>query len=238
MIFDLDGTLVATEKLKAISYARAARELSNNRIQEEDVVAAFKDVVGHSRHEVAQILMERFSLEESSRKRMEEFGMEQPWQVFVHIRLEFYTEMLADPEVIRKNQWPHNIELFHEVKRMGLRTGLATMSHSPQVTRVLEIIELSDAFDFVATREDVDQGKPDPEIFYLVAKEIGVEPEECLALEDSPTGVQGAINAGMKVVAITTPFTRELFRKKEILDPKWVVDDPDKILDVVKSILL
>jgi HAD superfamily hydrolase (TIGR01509 family) len=233
LIFDLDGTLVATEKLKAISYGKAAAELTQNKIRVEDVVEGFKDVVGHSRHEVAIALMNRFGLEEDSRKRMKEFGMVHPWQAFVHIRLEFYKEMLADPEVIRKNQWPHNIELFHEVKRMGLRTGLATMSHRPQVNRVLEIIELSDAFDFVATRDDVKEGKPDPEIFYLVAKEIGVKPDECLALEDSPTGVQGAINAGMKVIAITTPFTRDLFKKSQILDRKWIVDD----MDVVRKAL-
>ena len=237
MIFDLDGTLVQTEKLKAISYARAASQLRKDDLREEDVVEAFKDVVGLSRQEVAVTLMKRFELEEPSRKLMKEFGVKAPWQAFVHVRLEIYNEMLADPEVIRKNQWPHNIELYHEVKRMGLRTGLATMSYSPQVTRVLEVIELLDAFDFVATRDDVDKGKPDPEIYHLVAREIGVAPDECLVLEDSPTGVKGAINAGMKVVAITTPFTRDLFRTFALLNRRWIVDDPDKLFDVVKGIL-
>ena len=237
MIFDLDGTLVQTEKLKAISYGRAALQLTQNELREEEVVEAFKEVVGLSRQEVAIALMERFDLEDPAREHMHEFGVKAPWQVYVQIRLGIYTKMLADPEVIRKNQWPHNIALLHEVRRKGCRIGLATMSYCPQVTRVLEVIELSDAFDFVATREDVDQGKPDPEIYYLVAREIGVSPRECLVLEDSPTGVKGAINAGMKVVAITTPFTRELFRKSDILDRRWVVDDPNKLLDVVKSFL-
>ena len=53
MIFDLDGTLVQTERLKALSYARAAMELCPYSLSEADAVAAFKDFVGLSRHEVA-----------------------------------------------------------------------------------------------------------------------------------------------------------------------------------------
>ena len=54
MIFDLDGTLVQTERLKAISYARAAADLSASAITEEEVVEAFKEVVGLPRRQVAQ----------------------------------------------------------------------------------------------------------------------------------------------------------------------------------------
>ena len=55
MIFDLDGTLVQTEKLKALSYARAAVALRPE-LKEADVIETFKDVVGSPRHEVAQTL--------------------------------------------------------------------------------------------------------------------------------------------------------------------------------------
>ena len=235
MIFDLDGTLVQTEKLKALSYARAALQLTQNELREEEVVEAFKEVVGLSRQEVAIALMERFDLEDPAREHMHEFGVKAPWQVYVQIRLGIYTDMLADPEVIRRNQWPHNMALLREARREECRTGLATMSYRPQVKRILEILGLTDAFDFVATREDVENGKPDPEIYLLVAREIGVTPRECLVLEDSPTGVKGAINAGMKVVAITTPFTRDQFRKFNLLDPRWIVDDPEKLPEVVKE---
>lgn len=64
MIFDLDGTLVQTEKLKARSYARAAVELCGSSLDEQDVIEAFVDVVGLSRREVALALVDRFSLTE------------------------------------------------------------------------------------------------------------------------------------------------------------------------------
>lgn len=66
MVFDLDGTLVQTERLKAASYARAAAELCGEAIGEEDVIEAFKDVLGRSPREVAVALTERFGLEEAA----------------------------------------------------------------------------------------------------------------------------------------------------------------------------
>jgi len=117
MIFDLDGTLVQTERLKALSYARAAIELCPRDITEEEVLEAFKEVVGLSRREVAQALVERFDLESAARVRMAEFGVSIPWQAFVQVRLRIYEEMLADPEVLRNNQWPHNMALLEEARR-------------------------------------------------------------------------------------------------------------------------
>src|SRR5687767_15818104 len=88
-VFDLDGTLVETEELKALSYARAAAELRPD-LNEGEVTGAFKDLVGLSRQEVAVGLMRRFELEEAARARMVEFGVGTPWQAYVQIRLRIY----------------------------------------------------------------------------------------------------------------------------------------------------
>jgi NAD(P)-dependent dehydrogenase (short-subunit alcohol dehydrogenase family) len=96
-VFDLDGTLVETEQLKALSYARAATALRPD-LNEGEVIAAFGDLVGLSRQEVAVGLMRRFGLEEAARARMAEFGVDKPWQAYVQIRLGIYEEMLGDPK--------------------------------------------------------------------------------------------------------------------------------------------
>ncbi len=236
IIFDLDGTLVETEELKALSYARAATQLRPE-LSEAAVVEGFKDLVGRSRQEVATTLVQRFGLEEAARERMAEFGVRAPWQAFVRVRLRVYEALLADPDLILGHRYPHNIALLYEIRRGGYPTGLSTMSHCGQAQRVLAILGLTDEFDIVATRDDVEHGKPDPEIDLLVARELGVKPEECLVIEDSPAGVQAALAAGMEVIAVTTELTRQKFRDTDLLDRCRVVDDPRVLPTVVRRLI-
>ncbi len=238
MVFDLDGTLVQTEKLKAVSYARAAADLCPRSIAEAEVLEAFKEFVGLSRREVAVGLMKRFALEEKARALMAEMGVSAPWQAFVQIRLRHYESMLSDPKVIRDHQWPHNVALLQEARKAFCKIGLATMSYCPQVRRVLEILNLTDAFDFIASREDVEHGKPDPEIYLLVARELDVPPEKCLVVEDSLTGIKAARAAGMWCIAVTTRFTRDSVHIGGVLDEKWIVDDPSRLLSAVQQMLM
>jgi HAD superfamily hydrolase (TIGR01509 family) len=235
MVFDLDGTLVQTERLKALSYARAAVELCPHTLHEEDVVKAFGEVVGLSRQEVATYLVQRFDLREKAQERMDKFGVRAPWQAFVQVRLHHYERMIADPEVLRANRWPHNVALLEAARRTGCRTALATMSRCEQAQRVLEALELTEAFDFVATRDDVEHGKPDPEIYQLVARELIVPPGECLVIEDSPSGVKSALGARMWCIAVTTPFTRDSIRAQHLLDPRWIADDPASLVEAVND---
>ena len=234
-VFDLDGTLVETEKLKALSYARAAEHLRPD-LDEDEVVAAFEDFVGLSRQEVAVGLMRRFGLEEAARKRMLEFGVEEPWRAYVRIRLRIYESLLSDPERVLAVRYPHNLALLSDVRRQGYPTALATQSHREEALRVLEILGITDQFDAVATREDVEHGKPDPEIHLLVARELGVEPGECLAIEDSPAGIEAALSAGTQAIAVTTDLTRKKFRDTDLLDRSHVVDDPRTLPALIRRL--
>lgn len=103
--------------------------------------------------------------------------------------------------------------------------------------RVLSILELDTAFDFVASRDDVEQGKPDPEIYRLVVHELGVSPAECLVVEDSPAGVQAALAAGMQVIAVSTPFTRQRLHESGLLPPELIVDEPERVTAVAAALV-
>lgn len=237
VIFDLDGTLVQTEKLKADSYARAATELCPYEIQKEDVLEAYSEVVGLSRRKVAKVLIHRFDLLEAAAQRMEEFGVTAPWQAFVQVRLRYYQEMLADPGVIQNHRWPHTLALLKEARQAQCSLGLATMSRCRQARRVLEILELVDCFDFIATRDDVNRGKPDPEIYQLVSTELGVRPGVCLVIEDSPSGVKAAMEAGMQVVAVATPYTQKGLHQLRGFPEGHIVDDPATLREVVADLI-
>jgi len=235
MIFDLDGTLVQTEKLKARSYAQAAVELCPDCATYDAVVEGYKDVVGRSREEVASTLMERFGLEEASRKRMDELGASEPWEAYVQVRLDIFEDLIADPDVLRENRWPRTIELLETARDRCSRVALATTSHRDRTETILEALELEDAFDLIATSDDVDDDKPDPEIYVLIADELEAPPDTCLVIEDSPAGVRAALAAGMHVVAVATPFTLEHLKALDELDPGSLVEDHDALLALVEQ---
>jgi beta-phosphoglucomutase-like phosphatase (HAD superfamily) len=237
VIFDLDGTLVQTEKLKARSYALAAVELGQGSFSEQDVIQAFKEVVGLSRQEVAQYLLKRFELEDAARDRMEVYHAMTPWQAYVQIRMKTYESMLDDPLAIVRHRCPYNLDLLIWAREYKYKTGLATMSHCPQVSRILQILDISNEFDFIATGDDVNTGKPDPEIYQLMAHELGIKPAAGLVIEDSLTGVKAAVAAGMGCVAMTSKFTDKSVRSSGLLDKRWIVDNPAELKAKVKAFI-
>lgn len=235
VLFDLDGTLLETEELKALSYARAATELRPE-VREDDVIATYADdLVGHSRREVAEAVMHRFGLEAAARERMADLGEEEPWRALVKIRVGVYEALLEDSGLLLEKRYPHNIEMLRELRREGYPTACATMSHRYQVERVLSVLGLEDAFDLVATADDIQNGKPDPEIDLLVAKKMGVPPEEFLVIEDSTAGIGAAVTAGMVVVAVPTKLTMKGVREAGLLEPRWIVEDAETLPDVVSK---
>ncbi len=78
------------------------------------------------------------------------------------------------------------------------------------VEKTLHVVGVSDWFDEVVTADDVSEGKPAPDIFLRAAELLGVNPQDCLVLEDAPAGILAAQRAGMQVIAIPSPLTSSL----------------------------
>lgn len=74
------------------------------------------------------------------------------------------------------------------------------------VEKTLHVVGISDWFDEVVTADDVTDGKPAPDIFLKAAKLLGVNPMNCLALDDAPAGILAAQRAGMQVISIPSPL--------------------------------
>lgn len=235
VIFDLDGTLVQTEELKGESYARAAVELSSDGLTEAEVLTWFRGVVGMPREKLAAALVQHFHLEQKAQAKMGEFGVGSAGEAFGQLRLRYYDAMLNDPDLIRAQEIPHNIALLRKVYAEGYKTALATMSYKDQVDRILKVLDCETLFSFIATAEDVKHGKPDPEIYHLVCRHLDTTPDVCLVIEDSATGVEAGVAAGMKVIAVSTPLTHDGLHELKDLDARWLVDDPATLMDVVKQ---
>src|SRR5512140_3077343 len=116
IVFDLDGTLVQTEELKAKSYALAAAELAAGRVREAEVMEKFREFVGLDRERISKQLLEDFNLEEPARSRMRELGVDAPWKAYAELRSRRYEEMLKNEDLIRQNAYPDCLALLRSVR--------------------------------------------------------------------------------------------------------------------------
>jgi len=232
MIFDLDGTLAQTERLKALSYHRAVAQLGLD-VSEADVIELYKEVVGQTRHVVSRHIMEKLGLEAACIPLMPQYGASEPAEVLTALRLSFYEAFIADDAVLRENRWPFTVDLVRTAKKSGCRIALATSSLTAEAKRVLKALDLEQEFDAVVGLDQVRRGKPDPEIYLTAAQRLGVPPVDCLVIEDSPPGVAAALAAGMNVIGVATPFTLLGLHAPDLIDHEWIVHDPELLLETV-----
>src|SRR6266849_5881117 len=120
-----------------------------------------------------------------------------------------------DEMVMHVLQQPHApapgvTALIERLRELGKRLAVASSSRRGWVEATIRSLGLADAFDVVVTGDDVEHGKPDPAIYLLTAQRLSVVPERCVAIEDSPNGVQSARSAGTTVLGVRTEYTAHL----------------------------
>lgn len=121
-------------------------------------------------------------------------------------------------------------ELLAFLKAQGIPAAITTSSPIQRVQRYLEPLELYDAFDRICTGYDVARGKPEPDIYLYGAECLGLRPEQCLAIEDSPAGIESAWRAGcMAVLVPDLEGSNEPMRK-------MLFAEADSLADVVQLI--
>jgi mannitol-1-/sugar-/sorbitol-6-/2-deoxyglucose-6-phosphatase len=109
------------------------------------------------------------------------------------------------------------IRAIDYVDGLGLRLALASSSPMRLIRAVLSIGGLADRFEVVLSAEDEAHGKPDPAVYLSAARELGVPPERCLAVEDSINGVRSAKAAGMVCVALPVSGVTDGFEGADVV---------------------
>ncbi len=233
-IFDLDGTLVQTEKLKALSYTMAVQRVLGLSQPDQRAAEAYREIIGVARDVASRHIMEKLDLEDELRLLLKEHHVAEPWEVLTAMRTAIYSEMVADPTVLRDNKWPYTVDLLRVVNEATCLTALVTMSRLNEVLHVLHSLDIDQILDVIITAEDISRGKPDPEGYLLASKRLKIAPRECLVLEDSVNGVRAAEAAGMNVIAIATPFTNAALHQEQIMEHVWIVHEPEKLAETVR----
>lgn len=95
--------------------------------------------------------------------------------------------------------------VLHQMQTLSLRCALVTGSRQQEIQPVLECFGWARYFDVIVTRDDVIQAKPSPEPYLKALSLLNVEAEQAVAVEDSPTGIRSARDAGLKVLVVDSP---------------------------------
>lgn len=231
VIFDLDGTLLETEHLKAEAYADLIGELTGRGSPEPAAVELYRSIVGATDITVCEAMIERFDLAPLLSDRQN--SGESATDTLQRLRMQVYVERYGTPAKLRSLVYPHNVALARTAHKEGLLVGVATMSFSSEAERVLEAIGLLEVVTTVVGVDDVENPKPAPDAFLLAMERLKVAPEETLIIEDSPRGALAAAASRARWVCVATDFSREALRNESKLNTQWIVDDPADLNEVV-----
>ena len=112
---------------------------------------------------------------------------------------------------------PGLVDFLKSLKSEGFKTAVGSSGNTPNVNFVLSKCGITPYFDAIANGDMITHGKPDPEVYLLAAKKLGLDPAECIVAEDAPVGIEAARRAGCAVVAIASTFDRSALFDYDLL---------------------
>jgi len=186
-IFDMDGTLLASNEHRINSWQKATREhgldISEEKYMQETGKSG-KDIVKDLAEEQGKGMSEEEHKEvanKESKHFIEGGGLDQSKPI------------------------PQVVDIAKAAQARGLKMAVASGGQRDVVDKAMKDYKLGEMFEAVVTSKDVPHAKPDPDIFLLAAERLGVDINKCVIFEDAPKGFEAAERAGaLKVVDVTT----------------------------------
>lgn len=177
VIFDMDGVIIDSEPIHVKLEKEILEEAGGDYSQIKPT-----DFMGTTDAELWRTLKERFHLT---------FSVEE----LIHIKRERFIANLDQIPLV-----DHVLAFMATLRARGYKLGLASANNKRAVEAVKDRFGLAKFIDVFIHGELVAKGKPDPEIFLVAAREMGLKPEDCLVIEDTRNGVLAAKRAGMKCI--------------------------------------
>ena len=187
VLFDMDGLMVDTESLSTEAFINSAKAQGYNMTKEETL-----KVLGFTKANIYQFWIDYFQGTNVDGKKLVDDHYE-------YIENVLYT---VGPEKI-----PYVEELLKYLKENNYKIAVASSSDTADIKNNLEKTKLEKYIDEIASGAEVENGKPAPDVFLLAAKRLGVDPKDCLILEDSKAGIKAGKASGAMVFMVPDMFT-------------------------------
>jgi len=160
------------------------------------------------------------------------FNLSDPSEEMMRRRGEIATEFFVN----RIGLFPATRHVLEELRQMKLRLAVATSSISASARPFLERHQLTEFFEVIITGDEVQRGKPAPDIYLRVAEELSLAANRCLVVEDALPGIAAAKAANMRVAAI--PDTRFVDRREYDKQADYVLNNISEVPALVRKVTL
>lgn len=209
ILFDMDGVLIESEDLMTKCGMLALKDFGIP-AQPED----FVPFVGCGEDRYLGGVAEKYGV---------------PYDKVMKKRCYYYYGLYVEKEA----SLPERIlELLTTLKNRGYKMAVCTSADLEKAEYNLRAIGVEKTwFDAFVTGEDITNKKPDPEIYLLGSELIGISPEECLVVEDAPSGIQAAHAGGMKAVGVASSFPAEYLKEKA--NPDYSISKVFDLLEIL-----
>lgn len=181
VIFDLDGTLIDTEKIYRKLWPVAVKEM------------------GYEMTDEMYLSLRSLGRPFAPLKFKEWFGKEFDYDQARKIRKGHFDAYIAENGIQVKKGAREFLDFLHE---RGIITAIATATDIKRATEYLEMTGLYGYFDRIISATMVDEGKPSPKVYQYAVETLGFDVSECVAVEDAPNGIKSAFTAGLKVIMV------------------------------------
>ena len=208
LLFDFDGVLIKSMEIHYQAWCRALKEYGMEMKGPEELFM----LEGQGAKTVADQLTQKLGLS--------------PEEVLdiVDKKHAYYQEMKSI-EI-----YPWLLDVLRWARDQGLRMGVVTGGNRARVTSTLAGFDLLNFFSALVTSDDVDETKPSPVPYLQAAMKLGMEPQQCMVIENAPLGIRSGKTAGMTVVAITTTLKSCRLREADM-----IVNDFKGLLALLKE---
>lgn len=181
VVFDMDGVLFDTESISIKVWKQIGEEMGV-----ENIDLAVYGCVGMNRADIVRFFYQHY-------------GEDFPVEKYLQMASERCNRVIVqDGLPIMKGAQ----ELLAHLKKENYLIGLASSTRKSRVLQHLQESGLTEYFSVVIGGDMVEYSKPEPDIYLKACQELGVEPEEAIAIEDSPNGIRSAHAAGMYTVMV------------------------------------
>ena len=186
VLFDLDGVLVSTDEYHYHSWKK---------LSDEEGFDFFDHEFNHKFRGVAR--MECIEIITKASGKQYTPGQKQE---LADRKNKYFVESLAS--VTTEVLLPGSLSALNELRKRGIKTAVA--SNSRNAVTIIKQAKIEHLLDAIVDGHQIENSKPDPEVFLLAAKKVGILPAHCLVVEDAVAGIESARRAGMKALGIGT----------------------------------